>query len=161
VTKSTLTRRAVDRPDEQDLAMTGAAMTRRTLLQASGAAALAGVGLSTGAGAAFAAGEGPAELITRRRLMLVGSRSAAGIPELAAQLEYVRWAAAGSWKTMIKTADRTIVVDASHGIGTSSTPGKLALQFTACALAFGYAVLAALSAIGPRRGHRVRAAVPQ
>jgi len=119
-------------------------MTRRTLLRASGAAALAGAGLSTATAPAFAAGDSPAELVTRRRLMLIGSRSAAGIPELATQLEYVRWAAAGSWKTMIKTADRTTLwSDASlTGIGASATAtGKLALQFTRLrALTFGYAV---------------------
>lgn len=120
-------------------------MTRRTLLRASGAAALAGAGLTTGAGTSLAAdGTTPADLVARRRLMLIGSRSAAGIPELAAQLEYVRWAAAGSWKTMLKTADRTTLWADTPltGIGTSAaTTGMLALQFTRLrALTMGYTV---------------------
>jgi hyaluronate lyase len=137
-------RHPVTRPDEQDLALTGAAMTRRALLRASGAAAIAGAGFVPGAGPAVAASDSLAELIERRRLMLIGSRSAAGIPQLATQLEYVRWAAAGSWKTMIKTAGRTTLWSDTPltGIGTSATAtGNLALQFNRLrALTLGYSV---------------------
>ncbi|MGP0221727.1 polysaccharide lyase 8 family protein [Paenarthrobacter sp. NCHU4564] len=118
-------------------------MSRRTLFRTVGAAALAGALLSQ-AGPAPAAPAGLTELVDRRRLVLTGSRSAEGVPELAGQLAGMGQTAEKWWSSMDKAPVRTSLWNdiPLTGIGQSATAtGNLGLHFNRLYdMALGYAV---------------------
>ncbi|MEV7606485.1 polysaccharide lyase 8 family protein [Paenarthrobacter sp. NPDC089322] len=119
-------------------------MSRRTLFRTAGAAALAGLLLSQANASHATSVPGLQELIDRRRLVLVGGRSAAGIPELAAQLEGMGQTAGKWWAAMDKAPVRTSLWSdiPLTGIGQSAAAtGNMGLHFNRLYdMALGYAV---------------------
>ncbi|ASN21263.1 polysaccharide lyase 8 family protein [Arthrobacter sp. YN] len=122
----------------------GTSMSRRTLFRTAGVAAVAGALLSHAGPSIAATDAGLKELIDRRRLVLIGGRSAADIPELAAQLEGMGKTAEKWWTSMDKTPARTSLWSdiPLTGIGQSTAAtGNMGLHFNRLYdMALGYAV---------------------
>ena len=126
------------------LNLNGPALSRRTLFRTAGAAALAGALLSHSSPAFAEPAPGLQELIGRRRLVLTGGQSAAGIPELAAQLHGMGETTENWWSSMDKTATRMSLWNdiPLTGIGQSTAAtGNMGLHFNRLYdMALGFAV---------------------